>query len=403
MKELISEQLFLLRQPKFPEKSPTDPFYFKLANHLADIIKKENLLAGWEEVLYGRVALGLTGYFQDILTDSGIWRSFITENERLYGKWLPFYDLTSSYIPHELNEEDVRFLIWYILCMNCEEKRVFNPLDKGIAKAAKILHEELDKVYENEDTPEPEGFYIWRGLDLKDASETDEVFRFGHWLFMHCYLMTPAFALTLSELLMNPELKNGHNMELLQKTLEDAMMEEPTGPLALFIREWVYLILEGKMPPIKKNTASIEEHPYYTKFVEATGGKVIQFFSTYKELNDFFIKSLGWREGENLPTLKNSRNFVLMVNKEKGMLCASNVADCIKIEGNPCYDEKEAKKHAIELLTIRGRCPGDLLHYIFEHKALPDACFPGTDDCKFVEENQDFIARCYLQKYYLGD
>lgn len=405
MKELISQQQFLLRQPSFPKKSNTDSYYFDLANRLANIIANENLLPGWQESLKNRVALGLTGYLQDILTDSGIWRSFIVRNNDLYGKWLPFYDIPEDYIPHELNETDVRFLIWYTLTMNSEEElRLTDPENPDIERTAKRLHQELDNVYEDEDAPMPEDYFIWRGLELNNPAETDDVFHFGHWLFMHCYLMTPAYAMTLAELMMNPDLKNGENMELLQKTLEESMMEDPTGPLALYLKEWLFLILEGKMPPEPSKTAQeASEHPYYTRFMEATDGQPIQFFATYGELNDFFIHALGWGEGEHLAALKERKDFVLLVNREKGMLCAADVAGCIDLPGNPCYNKEYAATHAIDLLTMRGRCPADLLHYIFKHDALPDAVFPGSSNHRLVKENRDFIARCYLQKYYRGD
>lgn len=401
----ISEQQFLIRQPAYPRKSPTDPFYYRLANRLADIIAEGNLLPDWPESVCIRVALSLTGYLQDILTDSGIWRSFINRHNELYGRWLPFYELSEDYIPHELNEEDVRFIIWYVLTMNFEERRVWNPLDKDIENAAAVLHKELDKVYEDDDTPIPEDYHISRGLELGNPAEADDVFHFGNWLFMHCWLMTPAYAMTLTEMMMNPELQGGENMDLLRRKLEESMMEDPTGPLALYLREWLFLIIENRMPPAPKNRP-VEpegEHPYYTKFMAATGGKRIAFFKTYDELNAFFCDALGWGKGENLPALKHSSDFVLLVNPTKGMLCAKDVAKCILMEGNPYYDKEYAREHAIELLTERGICPGDLLQYLFENDALPDACFPGTHDMKLVAENRDFIARCYLQKYYRGD
>lgn len=404
MKDYVSREQFHLRQPDYPGESPTDDFYFRLTNHLAGIIADEHLLPKWPEILYGRVALTLTGYLQDILTDSGIWRAFITECERLYGKWLPFYPLPDDYIPHELNEADVRFLVWYALCMNYEERRVENPCDPEITKASERLHAELDRYYEDESTPVPENFFIWRGLDLKDPSEADEVFRFGHWLFMHSYLMTPAYSLTLSEIMSNPELKEGKNLELLRHTLEESMMEDPTGPLALYLQEWICLIIEGKLPRVSSRKEEPKgDHPYFTKFMEASGGTPIKFFRTYDELNEFFVNSLGWGEGEHLPALKDSKDFVLLVNREKGMLCAANVAACINLPENPCYDPEYARRHAIDLYTQRGLCPADLLHYLMGREALPDARFPGTDDNMLVKENGDFIARCYLQKYYRGD
>lgn len=407
MKDIISEQQFLLRQPNYPSKSPSDKFFYRLTNRLADICRREDLLSDWPDIALGRAVLGVVGYFQDILTDSGIFRSFIEEHRRLYGSWLPFFTTGDDYIPHELNLQDVNFILWYSLALYSDDRRELYPLDPGIRKAAVRIHAELDRLYEDEDTPMPDDYHISRGLELGNPEEADEVFHFGHWLFMHCYLMTPAFAMTLSEILANPALDGGKNTEVLQSALEDAMTEMPTGPLALFLREWLFLIIDGNMPqerhPASDDDSPAKLHPYYEKFIAFTGGSPIAFFPTYQQLNQFFIDALGWDDVENLPSLKNSSDFVCLVNPQKGLLVAKDIAKCLKFPENPCYDHDYASQHAISLLTVRGKCPADLLHYVFQHNALPDASFPGSNDPTLVKQNQDFIARCYLQLYYRGD
>lgn len=405
MKDIISEQQFLLHQPYYPEKSQSDKFYYRLTNRLADICRREGLLNSWSDIELGRAMLCVVGYFQDILTDSGIFRSFTEEHLRLYGKYLPFYPIGDEYIPHELNLQDVNFVVWYTLALYSDNRRQLYPLDEDIHNAAVRIHAELDRLYEDENTPMPEDFHISRGLEIGNPEEADDVFRFGHWLFMYCYLMTPAFAMTLSEILANPSLDGGKNVDALQEALENAMTELPTGPLALYLREWLFLIINGKLPNAQKESESDNTplHPYYVKFTNFTGGKRIAFFSTYNQLNQFFIDALGWENTDNLPALKNSRDFVCLVNPEKGLLVAKDIAGCINLPDNPCYDKDYARHNAINLLTVRGICPADLLHYIFEHNAIPDATFPGTDDTALVHENRDFIARCYLQLYYRGD
>lgn len=92
-----------------------------------------------------------------------------------------------------------------------------------------------------------------------------------------------------------------------------------------------------------------------------------------------------------------------MVSRDKGMLVAVDIARCISHPSNPIYDKEYARHHAIELLTERGRCPGDLLRYVCSNGWLPDAVFPGSDDHRLVADNWDFISRCYLQQYYRGD
>ena len=394
------------QQPPHESPNQADVFYWEFANSLMLTIEKENLLPRCNEGLLKSVALALCGYLQDISIDSGIWRSFAMRHFELYGKYIPFYEVSADYIPYELNPEDVRFLIWYTIALNShDELRLLDPLDKEVERAAGILHTKLNDIYEDGDTPSSDDYHISRGLELGNPAEADDVFRFGHWLFMYCWLMTPAYSMTLAELLTNPELNNGRNIDLFRKSLEESMMEDPTGPLALYLREWLFLIIESKMPPEPKNSEedSPAEHPYYTKFIAATGGSPIKFFKTYSELNHFFAEALGWGNGENLPALKHSSDFVLLVNRSKGMLCAKDVARCIRLEGNDCYDADYAREHAIDLLTVRGLCPADLLLYLFAHNALPDARFPGSDNTNLVDSNRDFIARCYLQKYYRGD
>lgn len=101
--------------------------------------------------------------------------------------------------------------------------------------------------------------------------------------------------------------------------------------------------------------------------------------------------------------MKGCKDYILMVDRAKGMLLAHDIARCIAAPGNSLYDKVYAQEHAMELLTERGRCPGDLLRYVCQNGWLPDAVFPESDDRKLVADNWDFISRCYLQQYYRGD
>lgn len=351
----------------------------------------------------GRAVLAVTGYFQDVVADCGVWRSFINECRRLYGRTLPFYDVAEDYVDFELNREDLRFLLWYTLSMYFEPLRVCNPLDSCFDKGAELLYDILDGLYD--EAPVPEAFTRWREIELGVPEEADSVLDMGNWLFMHCYLMTPAYALTLSEIVSAVDMKDGDNVAELQQRLEKSMSEDPTGPLALYLGEWLHLIIAGHPAPERPApAASSRPHKFYKAFTQASGGKEIGYFATYSELNRFFIEALGWEEGEqHLPQMKDEKDFVILVNHDKGMLLARNIARCIADPDNPLYDRKYAETYAMQLLTERGACPADLLHYIYSHGWLPDAHFPGSEDKALVAANHDFIARCYLQQYYRGD
>lgn len=400
---MISKQQFLLRQPAMPEETETDKYYFNLCNRLAEIAREKGLFQSYPEKVMERAALSLTGYYQDVICDAGVWRSFITECRRLYGYTVPFYSKAGDeYTDYELNRADVRFMVWYAMSMNYENRRVCYPFNKEIIEGADVWFEELERVYD--DSPIPADYRISAELELHSEEDRPEIMKFANWLFMHCYLMTPAYAMTLSEITSEFDLTKEESLIELQKRLDASMWQDPTGPLALYLGEWLYLIVEGKPAPEPKDETPSEPHKYYKAFTAFTGGQTLQFFATYEEMNRFFIEALGWNEGEeHLSQVKGDKDFVLMVDPAKGMLLARNVAKCIAHPDNRLYDREYAALHSMELLTQRGCCPPDLLKLIGEKGWLPEAVFPGSDDKALVSDNFDFISRCYLQQYYRGD
>lgn len=388
---------FLFRQPSFPKEEPSDLYYLGVANSLLDIYAGSELGLTIPESIGRRLCLGITGYFQDIVADAGIWRSFVDANRKLYGYSIPFHSEGEDYVDYELNVEDIRFLTWYILSMTYEDMRDIYPHDSRILNVADSLFHYLESVYE--EAPVPEGYNLARGLELKDPEDKENIYHLGSWLFLHCYLMTPAFALTMSDIMSDQELMQSDDVTKLHDRMERSMMEDTTGPLALFIPEWLQLIIEGELPSVRNANKPL--HPYYERFIAATDGRRIQYFGSYEEMNAFFIEKMGWgKDEEHLPVMKGERNIVVMVNPVRGMLVARNAAQCIADPENKYYDKEYARANAFDFLTVRGRCPADLVKFAFENGWMPDAVFPGTDDNKLVSDNFDFIARCFLQGYY---
>lgn len=400
----ISKREFDIRQPYFPEQVESDEFYWTVANELMNVIDSTSFGITMEEGLKKHLSLTLTGYFQDIVSDAGLWRSFVNANRKLYGWSVPFHKEGEDYIDYELNCEDVRFMVWYDVAMLDLERRQLYPHNAVLMEMADAIFRFLESRYD--EAPICDEYNIARGLELNDPEDQPAIFHLANWLFNNSWLLTPAYALTLSEIASSPEVAMDKEGITLVKKLEDALTQDCTGPLALYIQEWVKLILEDKLPPQFDDKLPFESpaHPYYEKFVTATGGREIAYFTDYKSLNNFFITALGWEKNtEHLNHVKNDSDFVLMVNRTKGMLMARNVAKCIADPQNPLYDREYAREHSIDLLTVRGLCPADLFHYIYEHDWLSDACFPGSNDTELVKVNHDFIARCYLQLYYRGD
>lgn len=91
---------------------------------------------------------------QDIVSDAGLWRSFVDANRELYGWSVPFHEIPENYIDYELNREDVRFLVWYTVAMLWEEQRFIFPHDARLLDFADGCFAILEEVYDDAPVPE---------------------------------------------------------------------------------------------------------------------------------------------------------------------------------------------------------------------------------------------------------
>ncbi len=397
---MLKFESFLLGQPCCPEETPTDRYYFNLTNRLIELAEKDNNVSKFHSALIERAALCVVGYFQDMIADAGLWHGFIDECRRLYGTPVPFFNVSDDYIDYELNREDVGFIVWYAIAMYSDDRCIY-PFDQEIVALADVWFKELEDVYE--ESPVPQGYHLAHELDVYAEEDKDMILRLGSWLYLHSWLLRPAFALTSNQIV-SEMLAEGKGNEEIANAIQETVKKEPTGPLALYIGEWVHLTINHKLSKRRERKEESLMHPAFVKLTEATGGETVKFIEGYKALNEFLINSLGWKAGEeHLTQLKDCRDFVLMANPQKGLLVAVDICRCIKSPLNPYYEKEFASSHAIDLLTVRGVCPHDLLAYICEKGWLPDAKFPGSDDYEIVARFHDFISRCYLQLYYRGD
>lgn len=98
------------------------------------------------------LAIFLTCFLEDLVTETNIWQTFLNANKALYNKKLPFFDITVDYAEGEINLADLKFLIWYYLnCINPE--RFLSPYDDYLGFLAtnvdSILKDEFDFLPNN--------------------------------------------------------------------------------------------------------------------------------------------------------------------------------------------------------------------------------------------------------------
>ena len=95
----------------FGFSSATDTDYVRIANTVYEMLHYISFCAQRTDEEMKRMAIKLTLYFEDIVSEIGLWRSFVHLHQSLYGKPLPFYYTGMGYTEDEPNIYDIQYLL----------------------------------------------------------------------------------------------------------------------------------------------------------------------------------------------------------------------------------------------------------------------------------------------------
>ena len=126
----------------------TDSFYTKLANQLLRDFTKLDLDFGKQtHAIMRYAAIILANYMEDIVSDSGQWRSFSALCQQMFATPIPMYHCPDSdYYPDEPCFEVVRFLVWHSAT---EMDDIWWHADeRGLWRMAVVAFDRLDSVFE---------------------------------------------------------------------------------------------------------------------------------------------------------------------------------------------------------------------------------------------------------------
>lgn len=133
--------------------SLTDSWYLQLANRLLELITNSLLYKQQAPSEKIKAALSCAIYLQDTIGQNGGWKAFSERYYQLYHAYLPFYTLP-RYIPDEINQEDVSFILWALLSEqdlsspNQTEIAITDPLLPELLKLARHIYDEMDHSFE---------------------------------------------------------------------------------------------------------------------------------------------------------------------------------------------------------------------------------------------------------------
>ena len=161
-----------------------DYYYTGIANRI-----KRFLFTGplqQEEDWCDCTAYALAAWFEDVISQTGIWETFTEECERTYGARLPFYPIGEDYYPDEVNLEDIRFLLWHFRQQECvDEGRIVNPENPGLEMLALRIYELLYKEYETApENKRMQAYFRPKSGEVDYAEFRDRV----EWFHYFCYV-----------------------------------------------------------------------------------------------------------------------------------------------------------------------------------------------------------------------
>lgn len=246
----ISVKDYMERQPGNPKVEPTDRFYLWVALRLAKLWDESPWLRELDDVVRRDVVLAVTGYFQDVVADGGIWRSFSRLHDDRHGTPLPHYGRSEDYVDYELNLNDVRYVMWWTVAGE-RGSEVLDPQDAGLEALATAFHLLLEEEYEL--APVPRQFCVAGQLDLDNPLDARRIYDYAYWLYWRSFLLRPS-----SQAVMERATPEAHAIiaragdsdarPLLLELNERLMFTEPAGPIPLTTAQWLKLIIDDELP-----------------------------------------------------------------------------------------------------------------------------------------------------------
>ena len=248
-----SDKIFInewLSIKPYKKQVKTDYYYLKLSNDIKSILEKnasdEFFKYIDKQIDFDAFCCFIASYFEDIISNTNIWNSFIKLHTRIYNKKLPFYNV-DEYFDNEINQQDVAFLIWYFI-NGYDDDLFLNPNSDFILQASTLIMTILEKEFEY--APENEFLYSFYQLndnenDFYIARNYIDKILFQSYLFF--YDTNMRLYESNAEILEKKKNKE-HLLMFLNENRDSLLHKSSTKLLALKGNVWAAEILGNKKP-----------------------------------------------------------------------------------------------------------------------------------------------------------
>jgi hypothetical protein len=136
-------------------KSSADAYYLRLCNRVLKCILASSRGELKSEETPIEMACMFVAYFEDVVSETHIFRGFTGQHRKLYGSYLPFYDTSKEYWPEEVNLCDLYFLAWHYFSTVLRDEighGMINPFMQeapGFRKALGEIYAIFEEAYED--------------------------------------------------------------------------------------------------------------------------------------------------------------------------------------------------------------------------------------------------------------
>ena len=286
----------------YKQTNSVDQYYVGIANEIHKRLYSSTIADAFEEEENIRyTSLCLAAWFEDVISQTGIWQAFTAECRKRYGAYLPFYPIKGDYFPDEINLEDIRFLLWHHIQYLCRGISAINPENPRIEQTAQeiygLLAEEYETAPENERMQE---FLYHSAMGEEDFFHYREIL---DWFHYQCYFNIENVAQCRDEaerLLDDEKITPEMAETLIYATRTSLTFKGRRNLLSLTSPEWLALI--GKAHPehqlwgkvkVRKNSCYLleKEDDRYLYVKDLCSEDEGEFKITKKSLNLSAIRS----------------------------------------------------------------------------------------------------------------
>ena len=290
----------------YKQTNSVDQYYVGIANEIHKRLYSSTIADAFEEEENIRyTSLCLAAWFEDVISQTGIWQAFTAECRKRYGAYLPFYPIKGDYFPDEINLEDIRFLLWHHIQYLCRGISAINPENPGIEQTAQEIYGLLAEEYETA----PENERMQKFL-YHSAMGEEDFFRYREildWFHYQCYFNIENVAQYRDEaerLLDDEKITPEMAETLIYATRTSLTFKGRRNLLSLTSPEWLALI--GKAHP---------EHQLWGK-VKARENSC---YLLEKEDDEFlYVKDLCSEDEGEFKITKKSLNLSAIRSREAG-------------------------------------------------------------------------------------